>query len=370
MARRTRCVETELQLLCTATLVAPRVMLTAAHCLDMLGPKGGYEVLFAPSVDGSDAQASWSVVMETKIHPDYDPNAHAWDLALLLLASPSSITPAHLTTETMDASDVSDTVTVVGFGQRTQDATSVGMRQRGTMQISDVTDASFVTVPAPSMSCKGDSGGPIFRSGTNAEELIGVTASGDQGCTQYAVNVRVDAARTNFIDPFLAMADQAPSGWPDDALDPGQLCSSTCTDDTNCPAALRCLPQLDQPNHCVLVGLEPGNFMNPCAKDMDCGPGGTCARLKPTGQDACRCLAPCHGIPAPDAGLADGAFSDASRDGGAKDGADPDLMPGPDRGCGCRTRSQVPSHGSSVPIILIVLTLFSILRSRRKTPRS
>jgi len=165
VARRTRCVETELQFLCTATLVAPRVVLTAAHCVDMLGPKGGYEVLFAPSVDEANAQASWSVVMEMKIHPDYDPNTHAWDLALLLLANPSSVTPAHLTTETMDASDVGETVTVVGFGQRTQDATSVGMRQSGTMQISDVADASFVTVPAPSMSCKGDSGGPIFRSG-------------------------------------------------------------------------------------------------------------------------------------------------------------------------------------------------------------
>ena len=45
IARRVRCTGEPLTLLCSGALVAPDVVLTAAHCLEVFGPEGAYEVL-------------------------------------------------------------------------------------------------------------------------------------------------------------------------------------------------------------------------------------------------------------------------------------------------------------------------------------
>ena len=56
VTRRSRCVEPEPHLLCTGALVGPDLVLTAAHCLDVFGAEGPYEI-FVGAVAGATSAA-------------------------------------------------------------------------------------------------------------------------------------------------------------------------------------------------------------------------------------------------------------------------------------------------------------------------
>ena len=83
IVRRTQCQPVHVQLLCTGTLIAPRVVLTAAHCLDPVPHEGAVEVLFGNGLEDGEHV----VAMDTLVHPGYDEKTHENDLAQLLLSS-------------------------------------------------------------------------------------------------------------------------------------------------------------------------------------------------------------------------------------------------------------------------------------------
>jgi uncharacterized protein (TIGR03382 family) len=145
------------------------------------------------------------------------------------------------------------------------------------------------------MSCVGDSGGPVFATVGGGEVLAAVTASGDFGCSSFALNVRVDAALDDFIRPFLEETERTPTGFPG-RLELPALCTAPCLSPSDCPAGLLCVTGEAGPGRCVLPGLGDGAYGATCASDAQCG-SGTCARLWPEGPDACRCFTPCEGQP-------------------------------------------------------------------------
>lgn len=290
VARRARCVEPEPALLCTVTLIAPRVVLTAAHCLDTFGADGQYEVLFDDALRTSSMAF---VVIGVRAHPGYDPRTHENDLALMLLAAPvPGIVPVPLATTSVAAGD---TVRAVGFGTTRDAAQPAGIRRSGTMVVSALSTSAFQTTRAPAMTCTGDSGGPVFTVGS-PQTLAGVTASGDPGCTTEAFNVRVDTQRDTFVGPFLAEAEQAPSISPPRAAELAPLCARTCARTEDCPAALSCVKDETGAGQCLSLALREGAYLESCASDDQCG-GATCARVWTTGADACRCFVPCPPAP-------------------------------------------------------------------------
>jgi hypothetical protein len=169
----------------------------------------------------------------------------------------------------------------VGFGVPAAGQLATGEKRTGWMAIGEVTSTSVTAVPSPAMSCTGDSGGPVF----SGEVLLGVTASGDPGCRTSAFNVRVDAALGDFIQPFLAETDAAPSGYGDTAST--GFCARPCSSSGDCPAGLAC-----DSGRCMLRSLQDGDFGESCDTDQQCA-SRTCARLLPEGADACRCFRPC-----------------------------------------------------------------------------
>ena len=215
-------------LVCSSTLIAPDVVMLAAHCVDPDSFTYGYGSLANIDIrwsrqsdltmhDGSriadwpaDAITAWDWVH----HPEWD----LWgldmgigdskDIALLFLDEPVLDTPfAYLPTAEEAVQVVLNApVSVAGWGQQTSDyqppAGTYGLKQMGESHISELGDAEFqVGLNIDDVrKCHGDSGGPSFLTieteTIDPIRVVGVTshAYDNSDCRQTGgVDTRVDA---------------------------------------------------------------------------------------------------------------------------------------------------------------------------------
>jgi hypothetical protein len=205
--------------ICSGTLVAPKVFLTAAHCV--FGDLGTLPlaVTFDPTVTPTSRIYRGRPV----IHPTYadykgkggfsDPR----DMAVLLLDSaPAGITPAPVApVGSLDRSSLKGTkVLSVGYGtvresrkQGPQGILPNSDRRRGAGTFLSLQAAwlrtSMNQATGNAGTCFGDSGGPHFVGDT----VVAITATGDSQCKAEDTAYRMDTAVAHaFLDPFLAGA--------------------------------------------------------------------------------------------------------------------------------------------------------------------
>jgi hypothetical protein len=289
--RRDACEDT-LAVTCTGTLIAPRVVLTAAHCL----PRPGVtiEVLFGPDVTGPGEAVQ---VVEATAHPAYDDATNANDIALLLLDGEPAIAPAPLAPRALTAADVGATARIVGFGASEAGGQPTGVRMEGTAGVSSVGAGTFEIAPAPALTCQGDSGGPVFLTIDGAEVVAGVVVAGDVACATYGSNADVGSHRDAFIVPYVDQTESAPPPHGPGPVELAAICQEPCGVDDDCPAGFTCAPPgPDGARRCRIAGAIVARYTGACAVDGDCA-SGDCARL-PSGQ-GCGCRDACDEVVEP-----------------------------------------------------------------------
>ncbi|HEX8821358.1 MAG TPA: S1 family peptidase [Archangium sp.] len=263
---------------CTGTLVAPRVVLTAAHCVENLDAAQVLSVVFAPETARA-LPAERVRVVEGRVHPAWSAGEN--DVGVLILAEDAPVAPMPLEWSAPPTDLVGRTTRVVGFGLDDQGRT--GSRRSGTARVTGLEAGTFSIRVAPGMSCGGDSGGPSFLEVDGAERLVGVTSYGDLTCTR-GTNMRLDVHAT-FLQTILDEVARAPSTRP--PFDPTvDACATRCQGHADCPLGMACVPLFEGERSCAVAGLEAGHFGEDCT-------GSDGARLCVKAGETCRLWLPC-----------------------------------------------------------------------------
>ncbi|ANW06175.1 peptidase S1 [Bradyrhizobium icense] len=179
---------------CTGALIAPRLALTAAHCVQ---PGAEYKIVEY----GADRQPSLKDVKSIAIHPGFNMQAMSGhrataDVALLQLAAPpKGKTPATLGLPSIPI-NVGSRFTIAGIGVTVRGdgksggtirvAGLVATGRPGTLQIRLVDPVGQGTREGLG-ACTGDSGAPVFEDKPSGPVIIGVVSwstgpNGSGGC--------------------------------------------------------------------------------------------------------------------------------------------------------------------------------------------
>jgi V8-like Glu-specific endopeptidase len=228
--------------LCTGSIIAPTVVLTAAHCVSPseAGTGAQFVVLTRPNLQAADPGAL--EVREVHANPLWsaDNLAGGHDQGVVILSQPTDLRPLPFNRRALASGDVGKQVRIVGYGA-TDGATQTGAgRKRDAVTTLQAVDRNLIAVGTTAHgTCNGDSGGPIFMDVGGTETIIATTSFGNQSCTDGGYDARVDTD-LGFLARYLpATCAPACSGRSCGGDGCGGSCGD-CADGEMCSAAGRC----------------------------------------------------------------------------------------------------------------------------------
>lgn len=165
---------------CGGTLIAPRVVLTAAHCQALPG-----DVAVIGSLDLREPGIVRAIA-EARNHPDWSHVVSGHDVAVLLLDEPVDVEPIALSTERPNAGDA----VALGWGRTCESCPTSPVLVRAELPIvtREACSLLYPSLIQPDMlcagtaekdACYGDSGGPLLLDGAQ----VGITSWG-RGCAR------------------------------------------------------------------------------------------------------------------------------------------------------------------------------------------
>lgn len=259
---------------CSATLISPQTVMTAAHCA-----LGITRVYFGKTLTSS-APADMEV-----IHPLYNEDGNTPDIALVRLAAPVSMQAAPLLRKTLGNTPefIGPDWTWVGFGVDNPDFQSgFGIRRVTTIPLAGVGPQNdpvpiseyYVSYLVDSSSpCFGDSGGPAFHVSAGVEHAAAVASwVGDDFCSTFGAHTRADQTMiTSWLQGVLDSFE--PNGPCKNDGTCNEMCNTDEIGDPDCHeshcaadgiCALACVAPLDP--DCANIAIDH------CGSDGVCDP--------------------------------------------------------------------------------------------------
>ncbi len=251
---------------CSATLITPTWVLTAAHCTEGIREQG---VNVVPEIiyfyQGTDARpvgrgnrpaGEFHQARAIHLHPRYTGNDFVgfYDIALIELRDPVEGTEPYPAFDGDPSRFVGDDVLYVGYGVNDGNRQTGGGVKRSTLlELDTVFDLMYTSIHDGSGVCFGDSGGPGLVQVGGQWQVIGVNSSvgGEVICLDISLQSRVDAYMS-WIRDTMGEAENCRR----DAS--GCLCDAACGADGICDNGL-C------GDSCLEVGACFGN-----CRDSDC----------------------------------------------------------------------------------------------------
>lgn len=218
--------------LCTGTLVAPTIVLTAGHCYDPSNPPLPDNVLIGTSSLARPGDGETIAIKRGFPFPNAD---RTEDITVLVLARASSQKPRKIATGWARV-DITNgaAISLVGFGAVDRDATQfVNELQEASSTITDFdcstsSGCNPAAQPAGELgaggmgidTCPGDSGGPLYLATSYGAFLAGVTSrsydNADVPCSEGGIYVRPDKV----IDWIEMRAGEKVTHGPEPKADP------------------------------------------------------------------------------------------------------------------------------------------------------
>jgi hypothetical protein len=176
---------------CTATLIAPRLLLAAAHCLV---ETPGFQRYIFPGNDDRDVTPEDTLAVKTVVHDTrYGNPRQGHDFSIIVLETPLAIRPIPLNRAPLEGMQ-GKPVRYVGYGlSMVGNRNSGGIKRHHTAPLAAVSPLLLTIGPNDHILCEGDSGGPLLFDDGTGEAIIGVSSFVDApACRRNSWYQRVD----------------------------------------------------------------------------------------------------------------------------------------------------------------------------------